>query len=241
MLSLGLEGSQIYLVSDKTTPKDMWDVLVAHYDTRTTMSKMLLKSQFFTFKMGDNTGMEDHFRRFKELVDRLKAAGSPPDEEDQVVVLLNSLGPKYDTLVTALQTKEAIPQLELVMQSLLNEEGRKQGSTGGSSQEALMGVRKGGQWDKPAGCWTCGSEDHYQSNCLRGGSSGGQGYRGQNRGRSGRGRSRGRGRGGQHRGAHSTKYTDGTGSQWGKHSISEEPDDRAFAVFISDNIQKSGI
>ena len=64
--------------------------------------------------------MEGHIKTMKKLTDRL-AAINAPIFEDHVVTLLGSLPPRYSTLVTFLEARDAVI-LSYVQQPLVREE-----------------------------------------------------------------------------------------------------------------------
>ena len=58
--------------------------------------------------MTEGTLVEAQIKTMKELTDRLAAINAPISEEDQVVTLLGSLPPRYSTLVTAFEARDAV-------------------------------------------------------------------------------------------------------------------------------------
>ena len=59
------------------------------------------------------------------LFNKLTIIGDAIGEEDQAVYLFASIQDSFNTLVTALESKKDIPQMEVVMEKLLHTE-RKQ-------------------------------------------------------------------------------------------------------------------
>ena len=82
---------------------------------------MFLKRQYFATKMSEGQSVQDHLKFMKEISDKLAALGSAVAEEEQVVALLVSLPPSYQTLVTALEAKGDDLSLEFVQQALVSE------------------------------------------------------------------------------------------------------------------------
>jgi len=96
--------------------------------------------------MKEGSSVEQHIKTMKELTDRLAAINAPISEEDQIVTLLGSLPSSCSTLVTALETRDAIT-FSYAQQALIREEQRLKGkskaggnaATGGSTGRALLG------------------------------------------------------------------------------------------------------
>ena len=147
-------------------------------------NKLLLKKQYFRMEMSDGTTIEAHFKQMKELTDKLAVLGSPISEEDQVVTLLGSLLTSYQTLVIALESRDAV-SLSYAQQSLIHEEKKLNGKyssdstfENGSYKIAALhghkerergptasGKQQRRQW-KPK-CYSCGQKGHLQRDCPR--------------------------------------------------------------------------
>ena len=103
MIVLGMQSSQLYLITSTEEPKAAWDALKKHFERETLANKLFLKKRYFRMEMQEGTCMQQHLKNMKELTDKLAAIGTPIGEEDQVVTLLGSLLKSYITLVTALE------------------------------------------------------------------------------------------------------------------------------------------
>lgn len=121
-LVMSIEPSQLYLITTCETAEEAWLNLKEHFESDTLHNKLLLKKQYFRSEMSEGSSMKNHLKIMKELTDKLAAVGAPIGEEDQVVTLLGSLPSKYNSLVTALETKGGDVKLPFVQQALLNEE-----------------------------------------------------------------------------------------------------------------------
>ena len=171
----------IYLVTSCKTPKDLWDTLKGHFERQHLSNKMLLKKMFYTAKMTDDMAIKDHIKYMKELGDKLTAVGAPIPEEDQIILLLNSLTSAYSTLVTALEARVDVDDkltLNFVHTALLNEELKKSPNSAHSSApspcSALMSdasASKKNEGRKSFNCWRCEKPGHMARNCrsTRGG------------------------------------------------------------------------
>jgi len=105
----------------------------------------------------------------KEITDKLAALGSAVAEEEQVVALLISLSPSYQTLVTALEAKVDDLSLEFGQQALVSEEPKRQVSlieaVTDCDQNSALHVNKGAVTFFKGRCYTCNKEGHKSYEC----------------------------------------------------------------------------
>ena len=59
--------------------------------------------------------MQKHIQQMTELCNELATIGSSLDEEDHVAHLLTSVPEIYNSLVTALETSEKVPWMQIVI------------------------------------------------------------------------------------------------------------------------------
>ena len=168
-LVVGIHAKLIYLVTSCVTPKEVWDTLKGQFERNTFANKMFLKRQYFTTKMSEGQLVQDHLKSMKEITDKLAALGSAVAEEEQVVALLISLPPSYQTLVTALEAKGEDLSLEFVQQALVSEEQKRQVSISEavteSDQNAALQVNRGTVKPFKGRCYKCNKEGHKSYEC----------------------------------------------------------------------------
>ncbi len=103
----------LFVSHNVTTPYEAWTVLLGHFERSSLPNKMDLKCQLFGFKMQPGQTMQCHLKELKEIIQRSAVLDAPVDEEDQVAVLLCSLPPSYDCLVTFYVAKDEVTMGEL--------------------------------------------------------------------------------------------------------------------------------
>ena len=105
---------------------------------------------------------ENPVKIWKKLA--LSVAGETIKEEDRVVYLLASLPESYNVLVTALETNEDVPKLEVVTERILRQERKfNNRSEASSTKESAMTSR--GSFRSRA-CFHCGKPGHIRKNCY---------------------------------------------------------------------------
>jgi len=152
---------------------EMWTAVRTHFDRDTTANKVFLKKQLVMMRMQEDTSVQDHLRRIKELTDRLVSIGSVVTEEDQIVYLLSSLPDSYSMLITALETREGLT-LQDVQRALVSEELKRgqvsEASVAGFSGHdvALPATKRTQQQTSRSTltCWRCGREGHVKNQCT---------------------------------------------------------------------------
>ena len=110
--------------------------------------------------------MQDHVKTMLETFNELSIVGDAITDKNRVVYLLASLPESFNTLVTALETNPAVPEMEIVIQRSMHEE-RKRKDHGVLSESESNGAlaakhRTGSKGPK---CYGCQRFGHIQRNC----------------------------------------------------------------------------
>lgn len=120
----------------------MTDSLAGEYESETSASKIFrrleqdfgevslikvlsLLNRFLSSKMGDNTSINEHLNKMSVLVEDLKNAGYPFNEQVQVMVALNSLPNSWEHFKISFCHMERTLNLRTLRHHLLMEEDRK--------------------------------------------------------------------------------------------------------------------
>ncbi len=104
----------------------MWEVLCNVHEAKTIGSKLFLRKRFFTMKMQEGDEMLVHIKMVKALADQLRSIKVNIMDEDVYMVLLMSLPPSFDNLVTSLEfmsTKDV--DLQFIVARLLHEVSKR--------------------------------------------------------------------------------------------------------------------
>ncbi|CAA7036386.1 unnamed protein product [Microthlaspi erraticum] len=171
-------------VEDLTTCKEIWEKLENLYMSKSLSSKLYLKQSLYGLKMSEGSDLMQHVHGFNQIVGDLARVCVKVEDEDKAMILLCSLPPSYETLLTALTCNKETISWETVAVSLQSHYERKQ-KTGaeGSHGDGLFAnnQERGRQMNKQDGgggarsksknraktiCFGYGGKGHWRRDCL---------------------------------------------------------------------------
>lgn len=117
-----ISDNQLEYVQDQPSPKKIWLALQRVFERKSVASRLHLKKRLLTLRH-EGGDLQGHFLTFDRLIREYKSTGAVIEDIDVVCHLLLTLGPEYDTVVTAIETMpEEHLTLEFVKCRLLDEE-----------------------------------------------------------------------------------------------------------------------
>jgi hypothetical protein len=111
----------MYHVMDKESLTVVWLKLESQYKLKSLTNKFYLKQQLYGLKMAEGSDLSQHINMFNQVTGNLKRVDVKFEDEDKVLMLLNSLptSPTYENLVTTLTWQKETLELEDVTGALL--------------------------------------------------------------------------------------------------------------------------
>src|SRR3954467_15725451 len=88
--------------------------------TKSLSNKLYMKKQLYCLRMAEETPILQHLNAFNKTVSDLLALEMKMEEEDKALILLSSLPPSYDHLVTTILYGKETLELEDVRVMLVN-------------------------------------------------------------------------------------------------------------------------
>ena len=105
--------------------------------SKLSTNKLLHKKKLYGLNMVEGLALDQHINVFNHIISDLNRVDVKFEEENMVLILVNSLLESYDNLVTTLLWGKETLELEEITSALLSFNQRKKGSDG-SSQGGLV-------------------------------------------------------------------------------------------------------
>ena len=177
LIIMSLEDNQLIFARTSSSAKDIWERLVAHYETKSTGNKLFLKLKYANAKMEDGETMLEYITKMESIALDLDAIDASVSEEDQVANLLKGLPESYQNLVISFESRaESDLNLTFVTSRLLREEQRRNEDKSSKEESAFVskstntakgGSKKEERKVKNGKCHYCGKEGHWKNECWK--------------------------------------------------------------------------
>ncbi|TYK20957.1 Retrovirus-related Pol polyprotein from transposon TNT 1-94 [Cucumis melo var. makuwa] len=115
---LYLSDKVLRLVDEATTTGELWKKLESLYLTKFLLNKLYLKEKFFGYKMDQSKGLEENLDEFQKIVVDLNNIGGEMSDENQAVIILNSLPETYRKVKVAIKYGRDSLTMNIVLDAL---------------------------------------------------------------------------------------------------------------------------
>lgn len=181
LIILYLGDNVLRHVDEVTTAAALREKLEKLYISKSLPNKIYLKEKFFGYRMDSSKTLDENLDDFNRICLELASTGEKMSDENQVVILLNSLPESYkeikaaikygrdsltlDTVLSALRSKELEMKSEKKDAEVLFTRGRteKQG-TNQNKQTHKSRLKSRGKGKR---CYYCHKERHIRRNCYQ--------------------------------------------------------------------------
>ncbi|CAL9020274.1 unnamed protein product [Prunus brigantina] len=110
-----------------TTSAEVWKSLATRYASQSRSRTLQLKFQLQSTRRG-NMSITAYIDKLTSIADQLSLAGKAPDDEDLIEIILNGVGPAYESAVNSIKAREKSMMLDDVLALLLSAESRLEDS-----------------------------------------------------------------------------------------------------------------
>jgi hypothetical protein len=144
--------------------KCTWEAICGVHEAKTIGNKLFLRRRFFTIKMQEGDDMLVHINTVKVVADQLCSIEVNITDEDVYMVLLMSLLPSFDNLVTSLEsmsTKDV--DVQFIVARLFHEVSKRKEC---ESSEATALANKTHKSNEKL-CFYCKKHGHFVKNYLK--------------------------------------------------------------------------
>ncbi|GBM03014.1 hypothetical protein AVEN_14528-1 [Araneus ventricosus] len=120
-LILWIQPSELKLVKNCLTAKDMWEKLDITYQSKGPARKANLLKSILQLKMETGSDVRDHIRKFIDIIDKLQDLDIANDEDLTSVMLLHSLPADFETSRVAIESRKELPRLDTLRIKIFDE------------------------------------------------------------------------------------------------------------------------
>ena len=118
LLILNLTNNVLRQVNDEETAAKVWSNLESLYLVKSLSNKIYLKEQLFSFQMDPSKILEENLDDFKVITIGLANIDEKIFDENQAIILLNSLLDSFKDMKTAIKYRSESLSLENVLVAL---------------------------------------------------------------------------------------------------------------------------
>ncbi|KAA0038009.1 Retrovirus-related Pol polyprotein from transposon TNT 1-94 [Cucumis melo var. makuwa] len=160
-----------------TTTAELWKKLESLYLTKSLPNKIYIKEKFFGYKMDQSKSLEENLNEFQKIVVDLNNIGEKMSDENQAIILLNSLPETYREVKAAIKYGRDSLTMSIVFDALKTrnlkiKKERKDGellmARGRSDKKKWKGKEKSSRMNsngEARKCFLCHKEGHFKKNC----------------------------------------------------------------------------
>nr|XP_040249189.1 uncharacterized protein LOC120966742 [Aegilops tauschii subsp. strangulata] len=193
MIRLYINQNIFHHVANDTNAYEMWQKLESMYERKTSMNKASVIKRLAKLEYRDGTSVIEHMNVFQCHINQLSPLKINFEDEVQALLLLSSMPDSWNTLVVSLSNSapDGKMTLEMVKNSMLNEEARKKEKGDASSSDAYVAETHGknenrghsntrfqqgknksrerskSKLRKDISCFHCGNPGHIKSECRK--------------------------------------------------------------------------
>lgn len=163
-IGLNVKDDQLVLIRSTKTAKSAWEALRTYHEKSNANSLVRLTKRLMNMKLDEGADLELHIARIAEAFQQLHDIGKESKTDDwHVAVLLGSLSESFDTLVTALESRENELTTAVVEQRLLDEWKKRKNKRSNDTDGAIHVNTKA----KDIVCYFYKEKGHFKPKCPK--------------------------------------------------------------------------
>lgn len=180
-----VDDNVLHHIENEINARSLWLKLEELYARKTGNNKMYMIKKLIELRYQEGTPMTDHLNEFQGLLNKLSDMGIVFDDEIHGLWLLGTLPDSWEVFRMSLcnSASEGTISLDLVKNSVLNEEARRQSNAGSSHLDVLVTESRGSTYREPKKnknrsrskssrfanleCHNCHKKGHTKSHCWK--------------------------------------------------------------------------
>ncbi|KAE8673710.1 hypothetical protein F3Y22_tig00111774pilonHSYRG00047 [Hibiscus syriacus] len=185
-MRLYLANEVIYHVMHLSSPDEIWRKLESQFISKSLTTKLYLNQRLYGLKMQNDHDLVQHMNVFNQIVSDLARLDVKIEDEDRAMILLCSLPPSCEHMVTTLTYGKETINVEEITAALLAHNQRKKNAGENSQADSLYvkGNRECGRKPEKAGsgkrnsrsksrdkkaihCYKCKEAGHMKRDCSK--------------------------------------------------------------------------
>ncbi|KAE8673805.1 hypothetical protein F3Y22_tig00111772pilonHSYRG00229 [Hibiscus syriacus] len=136
-IRLCLADEVMYHVMHLSSPDEIWRKLESQFMSKSLTTKLYLKQRLYGLKMQDDHDLAQHVNVFNQIVSDLARLDVKIEDEDRAMIMLYSLPPSYEHMVTTLTYGKETINVEEITAALLAQNQQKQNAGENSQADSL--------------------------------------------------------------------------------------------------------
>lgn len=122
---LTIDPSLLLYVKDAATSKEAFQKLKDVFEPTGPVRKVYLFKRLLQLKMSTTDSLSNHINEFSQIADSLSSIDIKLDDELLSIILLSSLPSSYESFIVAIESRDELPSLQVLIIKLLDEEQRR--------------------------------------------------------------------------------------------------------------------
>ena len=127
----------MYHIMNLSSPDEIWKKLETQFMSKSLTNKLYLKQRLYGLKMQEGCDLAQHVNVFNQIITDLAQLDVKIEDEDRAMILLCSLPPSYEHMVTTLTYGKETIKVEEITAALLAHNQRKQNAGESSHADSL--------------------------------------------------------------------------------------------------------
>lgn len=169
IITLSVKQSKLGYIKNSETSFAAWKKLKTVHQLTGPVRKVSLYKMLLSLQMFDGQNVCSHFKAFCEISEKLTSVGIDMPDELKVIILLSSLPNDYENFVVAIETRDVLPEFE-ILYIKVKEEGERRSNPdrqNGETHDFTVNVKSSGKktHTKNIVCFNWGKRGHIKAEC----------------------------------------------------------------------------